>query len=248
MEKRYYTDYSYYLGHDMTWHIHGSEGHTLFLLPDRDCRCWDAEDCGAVQALTPLIESGRLMLVCADGLSEKDCSPAEMAGRSGSVAMESYYHYICRELFVLARKQLSQIGERVGIAGVGLGAALAANAFFRKPQQFDGLIALSGVYESQALFGEYCDDLTFQNSPAAFLPCMPKEDPKRKLYNESLIYLCAGQGSGEQESLHQLDIMEAELQKQDIPFSADRWGWDVTRDWYWWSKQLAYFAEKLLSE
>ena len=48
MEKRYFTDYSYYVGRDMTWHVHGSAGRIVIALPSQGDRCWDYENHGMV--------------------------------------------------------------------------------------------------------------------------------------------------------------------------------------------------------
>ena len=53
MEKRYFTDYSYYVGRDMTWHVHGSAGRIVIALPSQGDRCWDYENNGMVAALAP---------------------------------------------------------------------------------------------------------------------------------------------------------------------------------------------------
>lgn len=246
MEKRYFTDYSYYVGRDMTWHVHGSAGRIVIALPSQGDRCWDYENNGMVAALAPWIERGEIMLVCADGADDLICPQAGRGSRSGSLALESYYNYILRELMPMARRLNPAAPEKMLITGCSLGGGMAADVFFRKPELFSGVIALSGWYRASLLLGDYTDDLTYQNSPAEFLLHLPADDPRRALYAESKIYLCCGQGGGEETLLPQLDAMQAALEQQNIPAVIDRWGWDVNHDWYWWQKQIVYFMEKAL--
>lgn len=246
MEKRYFTDYSYYVGRDMTWHVHGSAGRIVIALPSQGGRCWDYENKGMIDALTPLIEQGRMMLVCADGADDLICPQPGRGTRQGALALESYYNYIVRELVPMASRLNPGASEKMIITGCSLGGGIAADVFFRRPQLFDTLISLSGWYRAALLFGDYQDDLTYQNSPADFLPLLPTQDPRRTLYAQSRIYLCCGQGSGEENLLPELSAMEAVLQQQGIAAMADRWGWDVTHDWPWWQKQIVYFMEKAL--
>lgn len=248
MKKQYFTDYSYYMGRDMTWHTHGSAGRMVIVLPSQGGRCWDYENNGMVSALAPLIEQGKIMLICADGADDLICPTPGRGSREGALALESYYNYILRELVPLARRLAPETQEKLLITGCSLGGGIAADLFFRKPQVFSGLISLSGWYRSSLLFGEYQDDLTYQNSPVDFLPKLPASDPRRELYAQSKIYLCCGQGQGEEALLPELDAMETVLKAQNIPAMADRWGWDVTHDWFWWQKQIVYFMEKALSE
>lgn len=246
MEKRYFTDYSYYVGRDMTWHVHGSAGRVVIALPGQGCRCWDYENRGMVEALAPLIEQNKILLVCADAADDLICPPEGQGSRENAMALESYYHYIVRELVPMVRRLCPDAAEKMILTGCSLGGGAAADIFFRKPEYFDTLISLSGWYRASLLLGKYQDDLTYQNSPADFLPKLPADDPRRALYAQSKIYLCCGQGSGEEALLPELDAMEAVLKQQNIPAMVDRWGWDVSHDWHWWQKQIVYFMEKAL--
>ena len=45
--------------------------------------------------------------------------------------------------------------------GCSLGATHAANLYFRRPDLFNGLLALSGIYDASYGFGSYMDDLVY---------------------------------------------------------------------------------------
>ena len=62
-----------------------------------------------------------------------------------------------------------------------LGATHAANLYFRRPDLFNGLLALSGIYDASYGFGSYMDDLVYMNSPVHYLPNLPSDHPYMEL-------------------------------------------------------------------
>ena len=61
------------------------------------------------------------------------------------------------------------------VTGPSLGANQAAITFLRRPELFSGLIALSGVYNSDYFFHGWCDENLYKNSPERFLENMPAD-------------------------------------------------------------------------
>ena len=128
--------------------------------------------------------------------------------------------------------------------GCSLGATHAANLYFRRPDLFNGLLALSGIYDASYGFGSYMDDLVYMNSPVHYLPNLPADHPYMELYRHRKAIICVGQGPWEEPaSTYQLrDI----LQQKQIPAWVDFWGYDCAHDWDWWYKQVTYFVPHLL--
>ena len=129
-----------------------------------------------------------------------------------------------------------------------MGAYHAANFFFRRPDIFDSVIALSGIYDTHEFFGDYMDDLVYANDPCACVRGMPWDHPYRELYANSKIILCVGQGDWEGPLLEGTRRMNAALQQKGIPAWVDYWGHDVSHDWPWWKKQLVYFLPYVLND
>ena len=121
-----------------------------------------------------------------------------------------------------------------------------SNLYFRRPDLFDGLLALSGIYSSRYGFGDYMDELVYENSPLDFLPNMPMDHPYLDMYRAHKAIICCGQGAWEQpDTTYRLkEILEA----KGIPAWVDIWGYDVNHDWDWWYKQVAYFVPHLLHD
>ena len=128
--------------------------------------------------------------------------------------------------------------------GCSLGATHAANLFFRRPDLFDRVLALSGIYTGAYGFGGYSDELVYLNSLVDCMANMPSGHPYIDLYNRKKGVVCAGQGAWEQpETTRRLKQI---FEEKGINIWVDLWGWDVCHDWPWWYKQTEYFLPYLL--
>ena len=56
------------------------------------------------------------------------------------------------------------------VFGCSLGATHAANLFFRRPDLFDRVLALSGIYDASYGFDGYMDEGVYLNSPCPLPP------------------------------------------------------------------------------
>ena len=162
---------------------------------------------------------------------------------------EQWFRYITDEVVPMMRQMVNEANGWTGYPGImvfgcSLGATHAANLYFRRPDLFDRLLALSGIYNAEYGFGRYMDDLVYSNSPIHYLANMPQDHPYIGLYSLKKAAICVGQGSWEHpDSTRQLQQI---LQNKGIPAWVDFWGNDCTHDWYWWYKQVLYFLPYLL--
>ena len=129
--------------------------------------------------------------------------------------------------------------------GCSMGGVHAGNFFFRRPDLFDTMLSMSGLFNAQYFFHDYMDDLVYANSPVHFLSNMPWDHPWKEMYRQSRIIMCVGQGPWEDDLLWGTRELDAVLTRQDIPHWADYWGFDVAHDWNWWQKQFPYFLGHL---
>lgn len=132
--------------------------------------------------------------------------------------------------------------------GCSMGAMHAANLFFRRPDLFDSVLALSGVYDSFDSFGDYMDDLVYRNSPYHYLSGMSPDHPYIRMYNERKIILCVGQGAWEDVLKESTSRIKSVLDAKGIHAWVDFWGYDVDHDWGWWYKQVEYYLPFLLGK
>jgi esterase/lipase superfamily enzyme len=127
-----------------------------------------------------------------------------------------------------------------------MGAMHAANLFFRRPDLFDAVFAISGVYDSQDFFGEYMDDLLYQNCPVNYLSDMQDDHFYIDMYNHRKMLIVVGQGAWEGPLVASTKRLEAVLRHKGIHAQVEYWGHDVDHDWPWWFRMCQVYVPEFL--
>ncbi|MCD8232081.1 MAG: esterase [Clostridiales bacterium] len=250
MEIQYFKEFSPALGRDMECKVYGHAGHPVLYIPCQDGRFVDFENFNMTDYWAPYLESGQVMIFSIDTIDAETYSSGADP-RQRICRHEDWIRYITDEMvpfmFDMTAERNGGCRPRGVIAfGCSLGATHAANLYFRRPDLFDGLLALSGIYSTQYGFGDYMDDLVYANSPVDYLSNFPADHPYMDLYRERKAVICCGQGAWEQPDTTRR-IKEI-LESKGIPVWVDIWGWDVNHDWPWWYKQVEYFVPWLLEQ
>ena len=242
MNVEYHKWWSGSLGREMELKIYGHGGKPVLVFPCAGGRFFEYEDFGMVEACRPFVEEGKILLVAVDSVDRQswlnmEAHPADRARRHNE-----YDDYIVKEVAPFLRDR----GCRRGFLSTGcsMGGYHAANIFFRHPDLFDAVIALSGVYRLRRFIGDYMDDNVYFNTPLAYLPNLG--DPWYLVrYRDSRIIVCAGQGAWEDEMLADTLELKRILDEKQIWCWVDIWGCDVNHDWPWWRRQMPYFLGHL---
>ena len=242
MQVEYHKWYSRYLNRDMEYKTFGNQGHGLIAFPCQNGRFFDYADQGMIHVLTPWIEAGKICVICVDGIDWETWSNFGGDPRWRIEQHERWFNYIIEELLPNIRYY---DGETFMTTGCSMGAMHAANFFFRRPDIFDTVIALSGLYHAGYSFPYYSDDLTYANSPQDFLRNVSEDHPWMNLYRQRRIVICIGQGRWEEETLDSTRQLDTILCEKHIPAWFDYWGFDCDHDWPWWRKQLPFFMSHL---
>ncbi|MBE7016905.1 MAG: esterase [Ruminococcaceae bacterium] len=249
MEMQYFKSYSEALGREMECKVYGHAGLPVLFIPCQDGRFYDFENYKMTDAWAPWIESGQVMVVAIDTIDKETWSDKFGDSYWRIRRHEEWVSYIVNELapFISSlSKECNDWEDYPGITvfGCSLGATHAANLYFRFPEVFTGMLALSGIYTAEYGFGSYMDELVYANSPVHYLENMPSDHPYIEKINRNYGIICAGQGPWEvpETSFKLRDI----FLRKGINVWVDMWGHDVEHDWPWWYKQVAYFVPKLL--
>ena len=230
------------LGHGMELGIYGHAGRPVVAFPSQSGRWWDFEGFGMVDAVGGLLDAGRLRLVCVDGIdwqswANREAHPPDRARRH-----VAYDRYLVDEVVPFVRERTGW--ELLWATGCSMGAYHAANVFFRHPDAFDGLVAISGLYQPRMFIGDYVDDDVYFNWPLYYLPNL--DDPwYLERYRRSRIVFACGRGRWEEDCLRDTEAIGRILAAKGVPAWVDIWGEDVDHDWPWWRRMLPYFLDRL---
>lgn len=251
MEVRYFKTYSNCLGRDMEFKVYGHRGKPVLFIPCQAGRFFDFENFHMDDVFRPWIDAGKIMVFSIDTIDGETWADKGGDPRRRIERHEQWYHYIVDEFHP---KMCDIAGERNWFQqpaipfGCSMGAMHAGNLFFRRPDLFDGVLALSGIYDSRESFGDYMDDLVYQNSPCDYLANMPEDHPYIAMYNERRAIFCVGQGAWEDQLRESTARLDRVLRAKGIHAWVDFWGYDVAHDWDWWYKQAAYYLPYIMGE
>jgi esterase/lipase superfamily enzyme len=249
MHTEYHKWWSPSLSQDMEFKVYGYYGKPVIVFPAQGGRFYEYEDFGMVEAVRASIDGGKIKLFTVDSVDNQswangNAHPADRARRH-----EDYDRYIVNELAPFIRAHCG--GDPAGVepkclaTGVSMGAYHAVNFFFRHPDVFDALIALSGLYQLSMFVGDYSDENVYFNTPLAYLPNL--NDPwYLDQYRQSQIVVCCGQGAWEDAMLADTYTLKHILEEKQIPAWIDIWGYDVNHDWPWWRVMAPYYLEHLV--
>jgi esterase/lipase superfamily enzyme len=225
----------------MALRVHGRAGKPVLVFPTSAGHCDDWANFGMVDAVRPQLEAGQVQLICVDSIDRQAWLDSTAPPPIRAARHQQYERYLLDEVLPFVR-QINPFPGLPMTAGCSLGAYHAANLFFRHPDRFDGVLGLSGAYRLSWFFDGPMTESVYLHVPLAYLPNL--HDPwYLEQYRRSRIILCSGQGAGESRHVDDSKRLSEILTAKAIPHWFDLWGWDVSHDWHWWSRQLPYFLQ-----
>jgi len=240
----YHKWWSPHLEQEMELKVYGHRGKPLLVFPTQEGRFFEYEDFGMIQICTPFIEAGKLSLVTVDSIDAQSWTHPSLTVSQRVARYEAYERYIQQEVVPFIHDNTEQKYPHLGVTGCSMGAYHAANFFFRHPETFDALLAISGVYTLKLFIGDYMDEQVYYHTPLAYLPELT--DPAYlERYRNSQIIVSVGQGAWEDPMLVDTRALKTILEHKEIPCWIDIWGQDVDHDWPWWRKKMTYFLMHL---
>lgn len=247
MKVEYFKEYSHCLGRDMEFKVYGHGGKPCLALPCQNGRFFDYESRGLIDSISWYIEQGKIQVICVDSIDGESWSDEHGNPRYRIERQEAYFNYIINEI-VPRIYQINNYGYFTPIMtyGCSMGAYHAVNFFLRKPDLFDSVLALSGIYKVDFFFKGYSDDLTFLNSPIDSFRAMSLNHYYLDMYRRSKVIICVGQGNWEEECIQNTKELEFQFKAHNCPAWFDYWGHDKPHDWPSWLEQTPYFLYHIL--
>lgn len=248
MEIRYFKHYSGNLQRDMEFKAYGHAGKPVIFFPCEGGRFYDFENFQMIDHWAQWIEEGRFTVFAADSIDrETYMGQGDCAQRTAQ--HERWYQYIVSELVpYVTLLSIERNGYEQGIMtfGCSMGAMHAANLFFRRPDLFNAVFAISGIYDARMYFGDYMDEILYRNTPVEYLRNLGDGHYFKRMYNDRRMLFVVGQGPWEGHSLDSARYLEYIFRDQGIHAKVEYWGNDVSHDWYWWYKMVELYVPKFL--
>jgi esterase/lipase superfamily enzyme len=243
MERRTTAWYSPNLNMEMPLVAYGNSGQTLLMLPTAAADYLEYERFYLVDAIKPLIEAGRIRAYSINSVNRYSLLNEQMPPHLKAELLTRYDRYITEEVLPLIRSESGEDARPI-TTGASLGACLAANEYFKHPDLFRGVIALSGGYDIRSYLNGFYDDNVYFNNPVDYLSKLDDAHYLPILRQADAIYILSGQGAYEDPKRSQelSDILKA----KGIPHTLDLWGPDVNHDWPWWRKMLPHVLGKIV--
>ena len=244
MERRTTAWFSPNLNIEMPLVAYGHTGYPLLMFPTAAADYLEYERFHLVDSISPFIERGQIRAYSINSVNRYSLLNEQMPPHLKAQLLTQFDRYITDEVLPLIRRDTGHDDARPLTTGASLGAFLAANTYFKHPDLFRGVIAMSGSYDVKSYLHGFYDDNVYFNNPADYLANMNDNYHLPILQRADAIFILSGQGSYEapERSRHLSDLLRA----KNIPHTLDLWGHDVDHDWPWWRKMLPHTLDKLL--
>ncbi len=226
---------------DMPIVRYGDRGHPLLLFPTAQADFLENERFYLVKAVEKHMLAGRLQVFSIDSINKHAWMNRQVSVTEKARRQALYAAYVEDEVVPHIRRCVGSPSVRIATSGASFGAFHAANQFFRRPDYFDTLIAMSGFYDlgPDYLHGQM-DDNIYYNNPIGYLRNLGDHGMLETLRRRSQIHLLTGQGAYEAPDASRR--FSQLLWDKSIPHNLDVWGHDVNHDWPWWRKMLDHYV------
>jgi len=245
MQRRTAAWFSPNLQMEMPLVAYGHAGQPLLMLPTAAADYLEYERFYLVEAIKPFIEHGRVRAYSINSVNRYSLLNEQMPPHLKAELLTRYDRYIIDEVLPLIRNEGGEHARPI-TTGASLGAFLAANEYFKHPDLFRGVIALSGSYDIRSYLDGFYDDNVYFNNPIDYLSNLNDDYFLPILRRADAIYILSGQGAYEDPDRSRR--LSEVLASKGIPHTLDLWGDDVNHDWPWWRKMLPHGLGKIVGQ
>lgn len=251
MEMHDYTLHAQVLNRDFDVVVYGDKGPMVLAFPEGTSECTSWENAGMIDNLVPAIEAGKLRLVCTDTMDGSTWHGTQLDDNYRLSNLQGYFDFVSHELLDFIHTLTSKATAPY-VIGAGTGATNAALAFARAPQDFAGLLAMSGMYDVRYAQVDNLSEewLAFSTVDVLGASAGTNGDTADKnaalaaFANKPLAFV-AGQAQGAQ-AVEGQAALERLMDELGIEATFELWGADVDQDWYWYKEQLRQLLPGLL--
>jgi len=221
--------------------VYGTFGVPILMFPSAAADYLEYERFHLIDSVQQFIDVGIVKLYSINSINSESWLNHSMSGRDKAIRHQQYNAYITDEVVPFIQ-DTSGGPLPILTAGVSLGAFHAVNSLFRRPDLFDGVLAMSGVYDLHAYSKGYFDEDCYFNSPMDYLPNLSDDSILTMLRSKKHIHIATGSGAYEGASASM--ALGAVLHAKGIPHTLDVWTQDYTHDWPTWRAMLPALIEQ----
>jgi len=236
MERRLLSWYSPHLNKEMELAVYGHYGPALLMFPSAGADYLEYERFQLIDAMRDVFESGKMKGYSINSINSESWLNNQIEPRQKAIRHQQYNEYITEEVVPFIRTDMQSERPTIYTTGVSLGAFHAMNSFLRRPDLFDGTIAMSGVYDLKAYSKGYYDEDVYFNSPMDYLRNMHNGPHLDELRKKEKVYILAGKG--EFEDPHASWEFGQLLGEKGIQNFVELWGEEWRHDWPTWRAML----------
>lgn len=237
MQKEISTIWSSHLNKEMEIAVYGHFGVNLLLFPSITDNFLENDREGLIDPLAQHIRNGKCRVYSIGAVNFESWLNNEIEPELKSTRHFEYDKFISEEVLKFIYEDC---GGPVPIMTVGaaIGAFHAANSYFKRPDLFYGVVAMSGTYNLQHFSRDYFDETCYFNSPIHYLPNLTDSYWLSFLRSRHHVYLMSGSGENEYpgNAVHLGEI----LSFKGIPHKVDIWGNEWGHNFDTWKNMLAH--------
>ncbi|MFN2467775.1 MAG: esterase family protein [Gaiellaceae bacterium] len=220
---------------------YGHHGRPLLVFPSQQGLPRDWEDRSMIDAVSGLIDAGRLKVYAVDSYDSGSWHAAGLPLEERARRHGVYEDWISNQVVPFIHADCAGSPE-IMVTGASFGAYHAANFALKRADLFPLAICMSGVYDVSVVGGGWeRGDAVFFNNPVDYVAHAHGEHLDWLRSRVSLVLVC-GQGQWEDTTgaLESTKQFAALLAEKGIRFELDLWGHDVPHDWPSWRAQIAH--------
>jgi esterase/lipase superfamily enzyme len=229
------------LNKDMEIVVYGYSGYALLLFPTAAADYLEYERFYMIDAIGEYLGKGDIKVFSINSINSESWLNSDMHPADRATRHQQFNKYIVDEVVPFIKTHCK---GKVPIvtAGASLGAFHSANIFFRRPDLFAGVIAMSGSYDVKVYSDGYYDDNCYFNSPVDYLPNLTDKKILSTFKNKQIII---SSGQGDYEAPEESQRLSEILTSKGINHWLDIWGYDIVHDWPTWRQMLPYYLSKI---
>jgi len=237
MERKLDSWYSPSLGQEMPVASYGHFGFALLMIPTAAADYLEYERFKLIDALAPLIDSGKLKVFSINSINTESWMNNDMLPEHKAIRQNQFNEYVFNEVIPYIRTHSSN-DTMIYTCGASFGALHAMNLFLKRPDIINGAVSMSGVYDLTEYTKGYWDDQVYFNSPQHYIPNLNDAFYLDKIKASHHIHVYTGSGDYEDPEASRRFVHL--LFEKGIWCDLEVWGPEIKHDWETWRRMLPY--------